>query len=42
MAVAADVSDLEQVKRYVRKTLDTYGRIDGFFNSVVEYGQYGI
>lgn len=31
--VAADVSDLEQVKRYVRQALDTYGRIDGFFNN---------
>ncbi|MCC6488508.1 MAG: glucose 1-dehydrogenase [Candidatus Hydrogenedentes bacterium] len=32
-AVAADVSDLEQVKRYVRQALDAYGRIDGFFNN---------
>lgn len=31
--VAADVSDLEQVKRYVRNALDAYGRIDGFFNN---------
>lgn len=32
-AVAADVSDLAQVKHYVRKALDAYGRIDGFFNN---------
>jgi NAD(P)-dependent dehydrogenase (short-subunit alcohol dehydrogenase family) len=31
--VTADVSDLEQVKGYVRKALDAYGRIDGFFNN---------
>ncbi len=33
VAVAADVSDLKQVKAYVRKAVDTYGRIDGFFNN---------
>lgn len=32
-SVAADVADLEQVKLYVRKALDAYGRIDGFFNN---------
>src|SRR5690606_15191113 len=31
--VVADVSDLEQVRSYVRKALDAYGRIDGFFNN---------
>jgi NAD(P)-dependent dehydrogenase (short-subunit alcohol dehydrogenase family) len=31
--VAADVSDLEQVKRYVHKALDVHGKIDGFFNN---------
>lgn len=33
LAVAADVSDPEQVKAYVRQTVDAYGRIDGFFNN---------
>jgi NAD(P)-dependent dehydrogenase (short-subunit alcohol dehydrogenase family) len=33
MAIAADVSDLEQVRDYVRQTLETYARIDGFFNN---------
>jgi len=33
MTVVADVSDLEQVRGYVRKTLDAYGRIDAFFNN---------
>jgi NADP-dependent 3-hydroxy acid dehydrogenase YdfG len=33
IAVAADVSDLAQAQAYVRKALDTYGRIDGFFNN---------
>jgi len=33
ICVTANVSDLEQVKLYVRKALDTYGRIDGFFNN---------
>ncbi len=31
--VTADVSDLEQVRAYVKKTLDTHGRVDGFFNN---------
>src|SRR5690554_5596691 len=33
LCVAANVSDLEQVKLYVSKALDAYGRIDGFFNN---------
>jgi NAD(P)-dependent dehydrogenase (short-subunit alcohol dehydrogenase family) len=33
VAVAADVSDLTQVQAYVRKAVDTFGRIDGFFNN---------
>ncbi|MFA5515301.1 MAG: glucose 1-dehydrogenase [Desulfuromonadales bacterium] len=33
ICVAANVSDLEQVKLYVRKALDAYGSIDGFFNN---------
>lgn len=33
ICVAANVSDLEQVKLYIRKALEAYGRIDGFFNN---------
>lgn len=33
ITVAADVSDPEQVKAYVRKAMDSYGRIDAFFNN---------
>lgn len=33
LAVAADVSDPNQVKAYVAKAVETYGRIDGFFNN---------
>lgn len=33
IGVAADVADSEQVKAYVKRTVDTYGRIDGFFNN---------
>lgn len=33
ICVAADVSDLQQTQHYVQKTMDTYGRIDGFFNN---------
>lgn len=33
ITVAADVADQEQVRRYVRQTLDRFGRIDGFFNN---------
>lgn len=33
ISVAADVSDLDQVRGYVRKAIAAYGRIDGFFNN---------
>lgn len=33
LTVAADVSDLEQVRSYVSQTVDRFGRIDGFFNN---------
>lgn len=33
LTVAADVSDPEQVRAYVDKAVDAYGRIDGFFNN---------
>lgn len=33
IAVAGDVSDPEQVAHYVRSAVETYGRIDGFFNN---------
>ncbi|MBX7535023.1 glucose 1-dehydrogenase [Qipengyuania sp. GH1] len=33
LTVAADVSDAHKVSEYVKKTLDRFGRIDGFFNN---------
>lgn len=33
LTVAADVSDPDQVKRYVERTMAEFGRIDGFFNN---------
>lgn len=42
IGVAADVSDSEQVKRYVREALDAYGRIDGFFNNAGIEGKQNV
>jgi NAD(P)-dependent dehydrogenase (short-subunit alcohol dehydrogenase family) len=42
IVVAADVSDSEQVKRYVREALDAYGRIDGFFNNAGIEGKQNV
>jgi NAD(P)-dependent dehydrogenase (short-subunit alcohol dehydrogenase family) len=42
IGVAADVSDIEQVKGYVRKALDAHGRIDGFFNNAGIEGKQNV
>jgi NAD(P)-dependent dehydrogenase (short-subunit alcohol dehydrogenase family) len=42
LLVTADVSDLEQVTGYVRKTLDEYVRIDGFFNNAGVEGKQNV
>lgn len=33
LTIAADVSDPQQVRGYVAKTIERFGRIDGFFNN---------
>ncbi len=33
LTVAADVSDPDKVRAYVKQTMDRFGRIDGFFNN---------
>lgn len=42
LTVAANVAKEEEVKNYVKATMDTYGRIDGFFNNAGIEGKQNI
>lgn len=42
IAVKADCSDEDQVKNYIDKTMEEYGRIDGFFNNAGVEGKQNL